>query len=174
MRAQLYSIQDLPAGRVSIMARPRGGDWLLDEVKALREAGVDVLVSLLTPEEVMELDLGEEAECCSRQEIIFFAFPIQDRSIPPFSTSTFTLLEQLSIHLSEGKHVALHCRQGLGRAVLMAASLMVLAGYSPDQAFNLLSNVRGYPVPETEEQRAWVVAFFQQHKRSSHPTSHQT
>ncbi len=60
MRAQLYSIQELPCGKVSIMARPRGGDWLLDEVKALREAGVDVLASFLTPEEVIELDLREE------------------------------------------------------------------------------------------------------------------
>jgi hypothetical protein len=41
----------------------------------------------------------------------------------------------------------------------MAASVLVLAGFSSDQAFELLSSVRGYPVPETEEQRAWVVAF---------------
>src|SRR6266567_3098967 len=114
MRAQLYSIQGLPAGRISIMARPRGGDWLLDEIKALREASVDVLVSLLTPAEVMEFDLREEAECCRRQ--------------------------------------------GLGRAALMAASVLVLTGFSPGQAFALLSRARGYPVPETEEQRAWVVA----------------
>jgi protein-tyrosine phosphatase len=168
MRAQLYSIQELPAGQVSIMARPRGGDWLFDEIKALREASVDVLVSLLTPEEVMELDLGGEADYCSRQEIIYLAFPIRDRSISPFSESTFNFLEQLSIYLSEGKHVAVHCRQGLGRAALVAASLMVLSGYLPDQAFHLLSKARGYQVPETEEQRAWVVAFFQSHKHSLH------
>lgn len=163
MRAQLYSIQKLPAGQVSIMARPRGGDWLFDEVKSLREVGVDVLVSLLIPEEVMELDLEEEAECCSSQGITFLAFPIRDRNVPPFSDNTFNFLEQLNNHLSEGKHLALHCRQGLGRAALMAASLMVLNGYSPEQAFNLLSKARGYPVPETEEQKAWVVAFFQHH-----------
>ena len=159
MRAQLYSIQGLPAGQVSIMARPRGGDWLLDEVKALREAGVDLLVSFLTPDEVMEFDLREEAECCGRQEVISLSFPIPDRSIPPFSESTFTFLEQLHRQVSAGKHVALHCRQGLGRAALMAASVLVLTGFSPEQAFERLSSVRGYPVPETQEQRAWVVAF---------------
>ena len=160
MRTQLYSIQELSAGQVSIMARPRGGDWLLDEIKSLSEAGVDVLVSLLTPEEVWELDLGKEAEYCSDQKILFYSLPIQDRSIPPFSASTIKFSEQLNKHLSEGKHVALHCRQGLGRAALMAASLLVLTGYSPDQAFDLLSKARGYPVPETEEQKAWVIAFF--------------
>jgi hypothetical protein len=35
MRAQLYSMQGLPNGQISIMARPRGGDWLIDEVRAL-------------------------------------------------------------------------------------------------------------------------------------------
>lgn len=165
MRVQLYSLQELPAGQISIMARPRGGDWLPDEVKSLRNAGVDILVSLLTNEEVRELDLGEEAEYCSHQGIIFFSLPIQDRSIPSFSDGTFNFLEQLNKRLSEGKHVALHCRQGLGRAALVAASLLVLRGYSPDRAFDLLSKARGYPVPETEEQKAWVVAFSQRHNR---------
>jgi len=51
----------------------------------------------------------------------------------------------------------------------MAASLLVLTDFSSDQAFDRLSKARGYPVPETEEQRAWVVAFSQQHRRSSYP-----
>ena len=85
MRLSLYSVQGLPPGKISIMARPRGGDWLLDEAKALREAGVDVLVSFLTAEEEREFDLSEEAECCDQQGIIFLAFPILDRSVPPFS-----------------------------------------------------------------------------------------
>jgi membrane associated rhomboid family serine protease len=108
---------------------------------------------------VSEFDLAEEAAFCRDQGITYLSFPIPDRSIPPFSASTFAFLERVNVHLSAGKHVALHCRQGLGRAVLMAASLLVLTGFSPDQAFDRLSKARGYPVPETEEQRAWVVAF---------------
>jgi protein-tyrosine phosphatase len=161
MRAQLYSIQELPAGQVSIMARPRGGDWLLDEIKALRNVGVDVLVSLLTSSEVGEFDLANEATFCHDQRISYLSFPIIDRSVPPFSASTFIFLDRLKVHLAEGRHVTLHCRQGLGRAALMAASLLVLTDFSPERAFDQLSKVRGYPVPETEEQRAWVEAFSQ-------------
>src|SRR6266852_2369307 len=158
MRAQLYSIQGLPAGRISIMARPRGGDWLLDEIKALREAGVDVLVSLLTPGEVMEFDLKEEAECCRRQDVIYLSFPIPDRSIPPFSASTFTFLEQLKGQVSAGKHIALHCRQGLGRAALMAASVLVLTGLSPGtrgvyRTAELLSIQPGVQTSSLQKQR---------------------
>jgi len=159
MHAHLYSIQGLPTGQISIMARPRGGDWLPDEIMALRSADVDILVSLLTPNEVMELDLREEAACCRGQEVTYLSFPIPDRGTPPFSESTFTFLEQLYRLVRAGKHIAVHCRQGLGRAALIAACVLVLAGFSPAQAFERLSSVRGWPVPETEEQRAWVVAF---------------
>ena len=85
MRVQLYTIHGLPVGKISIMARPRGGDWLIDEIMALRSADVDILISLLTPDEIIELDLEEEAEYCRRQELIYLSFPITDRSTPPFS-----------------------------------------------------------------------------------------
>lgn len=172
MHPRLYTLQGLPTGQLSIMARPRGGQWLFDEIKGLHEIGVDVLVSLMTSAEVHEFDLTEEATFCESQDIVYLSFPILDRSIPPFASSTFTFLEQLHRSLSEGKHIALHCRQGLGRAALMAASLLVLIGFSPGQAFDQLSQVRGYQVPETEEQRAWVTAFSQYHQRSSQQGIH--
>lgn len=165
MRAPLYTVQGFSTGKVSIMARPRGGDWLFDEVKALRASGVDILVSLLTSAEVREFDLAEEAAFCHQQGITYLSLAITDRSVPPFSEPTFVFLRQLGASLCEGKHLTFHCRQGLGRAVLMAASVLVLTGLAPEQVFDLLSRARGYAVPETEEQRAWVVAF-SQHQRS--------
>jgi protein-tyrosine phosphatase len=164
MHTQLYSIRELPAGQVSVMAHPRGGDQLLDEIKALRETGVDILVSLLTSDEIRNLDLAEEAAFCHSQGITFFSFPIPDLNIPPFSPPTFMFLEQLHTQLLEGKHIVLHCRQGIGRSGLMAANLLLLGGFPPEQACELLSKVRGYPVPWTEEQLAWVVAFYDKNR----------
>ena len=161
MRASLYTVPAHPTGKVSIMARPRGGDWLCDEITALRASRVDILVSLLTIMEVHELDLAEEAAICQQQGITYHSFPIIDRSVPPFTDQTCSFLKQLRVSLSEGKHITFHCRHGLGRAVLMAASVLVLTGMTPEQTFNQLSQARGYPVPETEEQRAWVIAFAQ-------------
>ncbi len=65
------------------MARPRGGDWLADEICAWRNANVDVVVSLLTPAEQDELGLGDESSLCQDQQLVFRAFPISDRGIPP-------------------------------------------------------------------------------------------
>ena len=159
MRASLYTVEGLPNGQVSVMARPRGGEWLPDEMQALRAAGVAVLVSALTPAEEAELDLTEEATLCQQAGMTYISYAIQDMNVPPFTEQTFSLLRQLAATLSEGKHVVFHCRQGLGRSVLLAASVLVLTGVTPQRAFELLSRARGYSVPETAEQRAWVVAF---------------
>jgi protein-tyrosine phosphatase len=159
MRAQLYTVKASGSGRLSVMARPRGGDWLADEIVALRDAGAEVLVSLLTAEEIRELDLGEEAQLCQAHDIRYLSFPIRDYSVPASEAGALAFLEELKGLLLAGKHLVIHCRAGIGRSALMAGSLLVLTGQMPQHAFELLSAARGMPVPETDEQRAWVVAF---------------
>lgn len=166
---RLYTIRDLPTGKLSIMSHPRGGDWLTDEIKTLFFEGVDVLVSLLTPEEIAELSLQAEAEICQRQGIIYLTYPILDHHVPPFSSATFALLEELKAYLEQGKHVAIHCWMGLGRSALIAASVLVLSNFTPERACKLLSNARGYSVPETEEQCAWVEALPQRYREQQQP-----
>jgi hypothetical protein len=46
---------------MAIMARPRAGDWLESEVDEWKAAGIDVVVSLLERDEVVELGLQREA-----------------------------------------------------------------------------------------------------------------
>lgn len=163
MRAEIYSLNNLKSGRLSIMAHPRGGDWLEDEIKALRAAEVDILVSLLTSDEITQLNLAEEVVLCRTNGIEFLTLPIPDRGVPPLQPSTFELLSRLKVFLEEGKHVAVHCRIGIGRSSLVAASVLNLTGISVDDAFNLLTLARGRPLPDTEEQRAWVENFARGH-----------
>ena len=47
MNISLYWIPEIAPWRVAILPRPRGGDWLEDEIRELKRAGVGVLVSLL-------------------------------------------------------------------------------------------------------------------------------
>lgn len=166
MQAQLYTVATLNPGRLSLMARPRGGDWLADEIEALHAVGVDVLVSLLTPEEIIELGLSEEAALCQEQGIRYLSFPIPDRRVPSVRADALAFLEGLKSWLREGQHIAIHCRMGIGRAALMAAGLLVLNGHTPQHAFETLSAVRGLPVPETDGQRAWV-EFLHQYLQES-------
>ena len=135
MQAEIYTIIGLKSGRLSIMAHPRGNDWLEDEIKALRQAGIDVLVSLLTRSEISELNLAAEPNLCLNEGIEYLALPVADRQVPPFQPATFEFLARLNDLLIEGKHLAIHCRMGIGRSGLVAASLLVITGMTTDNAF---------------------------------------
>ncbi len=43
-----YQIEGPWQGELAIIPRPRGGDWLEDEIDALKRAHFDVLVSILS------------------------------------------------------------------------------------------------------------------------------
>ncbi|MEW1798182.1 protein-tyrosine phosphatase family protein [Streptomyces niveus] len=156
MRPTLFTI-DLPGpGRLSTMAKPRGGDWLDDEMRGLREAGTDVLVCALTGPERDELGLSDEERAATAAGLRFVSVPIPDRTVPDLAAVLSTLRE-LSDGLADGAHVVTHCRAGIGRASLLAAALLILGGTDPDLAWHVLEEARGLAVPDTPEQRAWTL-----------------
>jgi protein-tyrosine phosphatase len=161
MRTELYWIAGPWQGKLAILPRPRGGDWLEDEVHGWSASGIDVVVSLLTGDEVTDFDLAREGSLCEAHGIDFRPFPIVDRSVPASRKATWDFVKKLAKLLEDGKSIAIHCRQGIGRSALIAASLLVLAGMAPEAAFLRVSEGRGCAVPETSEQRQWLMGFAQ-------------
>src|SRR6516164_8316746 len=121
----LYWIEGPWLGRLAIMPRPRGGDWLEDEISSWRRVGIDTIVSALTEEESAELDLDREKELCQDTGIDFVAFPIMDRGVPSSPKAMLELVRRLEQGLARGRNIAIHCRQGIGRASLLAACVLV-------------------------------------------------
>jgi protein-tyrosine phosphatase len=156
MPAEIYWIERASGGRLAIMARPRTGDWLRDEIAGWAAENINIVVSLLEPAEVAELQLGEEATLCREQGIDFISFPIADRGIPESLTDTAELVHYLAGEISGQKAVAIHCRAGIGRSAVIAACVMVMLGTEASSAFSLISDARGLKVPDTDEQRHWV------------------
>jgi protein-tyrosine phosphatase len=165
MQVRIYWISGVEFGRLGIIPRPRGGDWLEDEIQSLKRSEVDALVSLLEREEVVELDIAEEQVLCEANGISYLSFPIPDRNVPPSETEALNLSRSLSNYLREGKSVVIHCRQGVGRSGLIAACVLALGGLSVDEAFQRIEEARGCPVPDTPEQRAWVVRLVERFPR---------
>jgi predicted protein tyrosine phosphatase len=159
VEAKVFWISGPWQGRLGIVPRPRGGEWLDDETRGWREAGLDVIVSLLEPQEEAELALAGESASSTATGLEFRSFPIPDRGVPISRESAAQLASQIVDALHAGKNVALHCRQGIGRSALVAAVALISAGQDATTALQRIRHSRGLEVPETNAQRQWVLDF---------------
>lgn len=155
MIAEIFWITD----SLATMPRPRGNDWLEDEIKSYKNFGVDVIVSLLENDEIIELELEEERNFCQQNEIEFLSFPIRDYQIPEDFKETLNFTQKLNQLIIENKRIAIHCRQGIGRSSLIASCVLILQGIEFEKVFNLITEKRGRKVPDTQEQVDWVKKF---------------
>ncbi|WP_035355197.1 protein-tyrosine phosphatase family protein [Edaphobacter aggregans] len=142
--------------QLAIVPRPRGGNWLNDEMRALREAGIDSVVSMLEPHEAAELGLEHEQSAAERAGISLISFPIPDRTIPKDLEKFAAFVSELEQRISAGERIGVHCRACIGRSGVVTASLLIRSGIPPADAWSQISIARGYPVPDTAEQEAWV------------------
>lgn len=156
MTPDLFWIPGPWRGRLAIVSRPRGGDWLGDEAAGWRRAGVDVVVSLLEDGEAAQLELGREGEVARLNGIDFISFPIPDRGVPASAPMVLPLLKKIAGALDQDKNVAVHCRQGIGRSGMIAAGVLVSSGAGADEAIKAVTKARGVPVPETPAQLEWL------------------
>ena len=144
-------------GQLGICPRPRGNDWLEDELKHFQQSGVDILVSALESSESLELELQQEAQLCAQAGMDFLSFPIVDRNVPDSMKSFTGFTRRLSQELTSGKTIMIHCRQGIGRSSLLAAGVMVhLTQQTAQECFVHIAKARGRDVPDTMEQIKWL------------------
>lgn len=144
------------------MPRPRGGEWLSDEIAGWRREDVGLIVSLLESHETDELGLTNEAAQCAAADIGFLSFPIPDRGVPPSVYETQQLIDELVSKLQSGVGVAIHCRAGIGRSALVAACVLLRLGVATTEVFPMLSRARCLPVPDTVAQEGWLERFSQE------------
>ena len=76
MPGELYWLTGSWPARLALAARPRGGDWLQDEVANWKTAGISSVLSLLTTDEEQDLDLHNEVNEVKRQGLEFISFPM--------------------------------------------------------------------------------------------------
>lgn len=146
------------AASLGIMARPRGDDWLADEIANLKKQNVGLLVSLLEKEEIGELGLRQQETICKGNGIEFINFPIADRDIPKTSDKTDGHISYLKDKLKNGVSVVIHCRMGIGRSSIIAASVLLQTGLKADKIIADISRIRGLKVPDTDAQLRWLKA----------------
>jgi protein-tyrosine phosphatase len=159
MRSTLYVIETGEAGQLATMAHPKGGGWLDDEMTGLREAGVEVLVSALMPDEYALLDLSDEPAAARAAGLEFLQFPVLDADVPEGTDTARDLTARLAEDVRAGRFVVAHCRAGIGRCSMLAGATLIRLGNTPDEAWQRVRAARGLPVPDNARQEEWLYRF---------------
>lgn len=160
MKSDIYIVKTIGSGFLAVMAKPVSGEWIEDEFSGIAKKGVRQMVSLLEDHEAYGLGLQNENKLAEQNHMAFVSFPIQDRGIPNSISEFSNITKKLCQEIAEGRNTVVHCRAGIGRTGIVAAGILLHCGFKPDEAFGLISAKRGIQVPDTDEQRNWILSNY--------------
>jgi len=156
---EVFWINGDPGTALAIVLRPRGNDWLEDELRRMKESGIETLVSMLEDWEADSLGLSDERTLAEQIGLCFLSFPIPDRQTPSEVPSFRNFIDGLANRIREGERIGIHCRGSIGRASIAAACTLINLGSDPDAALSAIEAARGCQIPDTEEQRQWIMHY---------------
>ncbi|MGJ5617840.1 protein-tyrosine phosphatase family protein [Sulfitobacter sp. MF3-043] len=159
MTPEIYIVAaDLP-GSLFIMPCPNGYN-LHGDIEAYQAQGVDTVVSMLVPKEAEMLGLAEESVACADAGLAFISSPIKDFGLPDIKVFD-PLVRRIGDMLLDGRHVAVHCRAGIGRSGMVTAATLVALGSDSGLAIKKIARARGALIPDTMEQGRFIAEYEQ-------------
>ena len=157
--SEIFWIVTKPKVPLAVVRCPRGDGLLRPELIELKEGGIDTVISLLERDEAAWLGLAEEGAVAEELGMQFLSFPIPDANIPLDPDEFHALVSDLAERLVNGERIGVHCRGCVGRSTVLAASVLIQLGISPEIALAAIESARGCPVPDTPEQERWILHY---------------
>lgn len=157
--AEIFWVGGKQGPGLAIVLRPRGDRRLYEDMRALRAGGIQTLVSLLEFDESRWLGIADEPEAAERAGIKFLPFPIRDATVPVDVAGFRAFVADLAERLKAGERLGIHCQGSIGRATVTGACTLVHLGWEPAAALMAIEAARGCPVPDTQEQLHWILAY---------------
>jgi len=156
MKPDIYHVQNIGEGSLSVMAKPVSGEWIEDEFKNIANAGIHRIVSLLERAKSYEVGLSNEKILTKKNGMEFINYPIKDKELRESLNEYIELVNRLYQGIESGINTVIHCRAGIGRTGMVAAGILLRFGLSPEEAFDQISTKRRVTVPDTQEQIDWI------------------
>ena len=113
-------------------------------LKTLQAAGADAVVTMMPDAELSEFKADALPTECETLGLAWYQLPVEDDCAPeaPFAEAFARHKADLLARLAAGQTLAIHCRGGSGRTGMMAAILLLEAGYAPAAVKTLVQEVR--------------------------------
>jgi protein-tyrosine phosphatase len=155
----IFWIEGNPPASLAVVLKPRGGDWLEDDLLRMKRDGIETLVSLLEKDEADMLGLEDEGLMAGKIGLRFLSHPIPDVHVPPHTADFQAFVAGLADRLRAGEHIGVHCRGSIGRATVTAACTLIELGWTAKDALAAIEAARGCVVPDTQEQEDWILRY---------------
>lgn len=137
------------------------GNWERDldlDLDRIRRWGATAVVSLITREEIRDLQVQDLSRAVASRHMEWWHLPIPDGQPPgpEFEKAWVHAGAAIRDRLRLGFDVLVHCKGGLGRAGTVAARLLVEFGESPESAIRRVREARSRNALETRAQERHV------------------
>lgn len=113
-------------------------------ITQLKGQSVDAILSVLSAEEMAQLEVESLPELCQQQGIQWFNLAIGNHQLPgDKDISDWQQYKSRITHvIDQGGKVAVHCKGGTTRTGLGAAMVLLELGWTPEQAISTVKSIR--------------------------------
>jgi ADP-ribosyl-[dinitrogen reductase] hydrolase len=117
---------------------------MIDDLLTIRNWGAVALVTLLDESEFNSLGVKDLPMKAVSLNLLWLHLPIRNLGIPDekFDEQWAWVGPRLTQLLRDGQRIVIHCKEGIGRAGLVAVRLMIELGMLPEQAIKSVQRAR--------------------------------
>lgn len=120
------------------------GASVSDSIHALKAAGAEIVVTMMTQHELVEHQADTIPALCEELGMAWYHLPVEDGCAPeePFAQAFAVHKTALLNAVNAGSTMVIHCHGGSGRTGLMAAILMLESGYEAADVKARIQSIR--------------------------------
>lgn len=117
---------------------------LVDSISTLKQAGTDMLITLMFDEEMQKNNATPLPIECNKQEIEWLQLPILDDEAPTqaFETNWEKHKAEILAVINNKGTIAVHCKGGSGRTGLVIGLILLAMGWSGSRVITEIQKVR--------------------------------
>jgi protein-tyrosine phosphatase len=144
---------------------------LVDDVQAIKGWGAAVVITLMDENELQRLGVRDLGKTIVNLNMIWLHLPLHNLGLPDerFNEKWQMVKPCLCNLLREGQRVLIHCREGIGRAALTAARLLLDLGFSPEESISMVRRARpGSLLLHSQEKYIYSVSEASTENQNSH------
>jgi protein-tyrosine phosphatase/nicotinamidase-related amidase len=158
LRVDWLDSELIPKGNIGLTILPGRKDYsrsVDEDLKQLKEYGVDTIIPLITADEFGHFGVSDLLEKYEEYGFNIHSLPIMDQLVSS-EEEMVDMVHYLDRAVLKGEKVLLHCVGGLGRSGLVAASYLKYKGLNSDEAIKAVRKVRGPRTVESKIQEEFV------------------